>query len=174
MLGLPASVKAPALAATGGCAVAQLIAPCMKQLNIIQTSQCKVCGFCICGCHGLTCRCSRSSVHCGSQPGLYVGICSVNSNPHTAMCVKGRFKKRVGKCVKYRRRCGGALQCCWNWILQYFTHFYGERCTRTSAAMAQQLPFSRTESRNETRCIFHIQFMLSVNWKTKVLDFSFK
>ena len=59
-----------------------------------------------------TCRCSRSSVHCGSQPGLYVGICSGNSNPHTAMCVKGRFKKRVGKCVKYRRRCGGALQCC--------------------------------------------------------------
>ena len=28
MLGLPASVKAPALAATGGCAVAQLIASC--------------------------------------------------------------------------------------------------------------------------------------------------
>ena len=27
MLGLPASIKAPALAATGGCAVAQLIAP---------------------------------------------------------------------------------------------------------------------------------------------------
>ena len=30
MLGLPASVKAPALAATGGCAVAQLIAPCFR------------------------------------------------------------------------------------------------------------------------------------------------
>ena len=35
MLGLPASVKAPALAATGGCAVAQLIAPWLTLILIL-------------------------------------------------------------------------------------------------------------------------------------------
>ena len=34
MLGLPASVKAPALAATAGRAVAQLIAPCFSSIQI--------------------------------------------------------------------------------------------------------------------------------------------
>ena len=34
MLGIPASVKAPVLAATGGLAVAQLIAPCFQRISI--------------------------------------------------------------------------------------------------------------------------------------------